>query len=419
MRSEKSSALMPEEEGRARILAALKPIETVEELSLLQARGRVLARQVVARRTQPPADMSAMDGYAVRAQDVQAAGARLRLIGESAAGHPFAGTVGVGETVRIFTGAEVPEGANAILIQENTQRDGKTVVATAPVETGRHIRRRGNDFRAKEIVLEAGIRLAPRHLALAAAADHGALAVTARPRVALFATGDELVAAGSQSLDPARAASTIVDSNGPALAALIEAAGGRLVHRGRLKDTPEAIGKIAKSAAEADLVITIGGVSVGDRDLVRARLPEHGFETNFWKLAIRPGKPLMFGHLDGVPLIGLPGNPVSALLTAQLFVVPALLRLQGMPGDALEPPLQPARLAAALPENGTRKSWLRATIERHGEGMPVARPLAGQDSAQLSSLAAADAFIVRPANAPAAEAGTIIDTLPLDPLPTI
>ncbi|RMF17708.1 MAG: molybdopterin molybdenumtransferase MoeA, partial [Alphaproteobacteria bacterium] len=161
------------------------------------------------------------------------------------------------------------------------------------------------------------------------------------------------------------------------------------------------------------------GVSVGDRDLVRAQLPEHGFETNFWKLAIRPGKPLMFGHLDGVPLIGLPGNPVSALLTAQLFVVPALLRLQGMPGDALEPPLQPARLAAALPENGARKSWLRAKIERNGEGMPLARPLVGQDSAQLSSLAVADAFIVRPAHAPAAEAGTIIDTLPLDPWPTI
>ncbi|RMF13163.1 MAG: molybdopterin molybdenumtransferase MoeA, partial [Alphaproteobacteria bacterium] len=234
MSPKKSSPLMPEEEGRARILAALKPIETVEELPLSQVRGRVLARPVEARRTQPPADMSAMDGYAVRAKDVRAAGARLRLIGESAAGHPFAGIVGAGETVRIFTGAEIPEGADAILIQENTERDGDTVVASAPVETGRHIRRRGHDFREKEIVLEAGVRLAPRHLALAAAADHGALAVTARPRIALFATGDELVAAGTADAHPG----AIVDSNGPALAALIEAAGGRLVHRGRLKDTP-------------------------------------------------------------------------------------------------------------------------------------------------------------------------------------
>ncbi len=415
MSDAKASPLMPEEEGRARMLAALAPLKRVEEVPLARAAGRVLARAVTARRTQPPADMSAMDGYAVRAEDAGAAGARLRLVGESAAGHPFAGRIGPGETVRIFTGAEVPAGADAILIQENARREGDLVIVAAAVKSGRHIRRRGNDFVQDAPVLEPGTRLAPRHLALAAAADHAWLAVAARPRVALFATGDELVAPGAAADRPA----AIVDSNSPALGALIEAAGGELVHHARLPDTPEAIAELARSAGKADLVVTIGGVSVGDRDLVRARLPEHGFETNFWKLAIKPGKPLMFGRLDATPLIGLPGNPVSALLTARLFLVPALLRLQGMPAERLAPSLSAARLAAPLAANGPRKAYLRAGLEAAEGGLALVRPFAGQDSAQLSGLAAARAFIVRPPHAPAAEAGTLVDILPLDPAPTI
>ena len=398
--------LIGEEEARRRLLAELAPIRETETRPLEEAAGRVLAADLAARLTQPPADLSAMDGYALRAADARP-GARLKVIGESAAGHPFAGRVGPGEAVRIFTGAAVPAGADAILVQEEARREGDVVIVAGDVTAGRHIRRAGGDFREGEVVLAAGTQLCVRHLALAAAADHAELPVVRRPRVRIFATGDELRPAGGAA-QPAG----IVDSNGPALAVMLRAAGAEIVERAILRDEERAIRRLAAAARDADLVVTIGGVSVGDRDLVRRLLPEHGFETAFWRIAIKPGKPLLFGRIGTTPLIGLPGNPVSALITARLFVVPALLRLQGVPPAAAEPVFTLAVLAADMPANGPRQAYVRAALGCE-DGRALVRPLAVQDSAHLSSLAAAGALIRRPPHAPAAAAGQPVPVLPL------
>ncbi len=400
-----AGSLITEEEARARLLAALDPIGEAETLPLEAALGRVLACEIRAGRTQPPCDLSAMDGYAVRAEEAQP-GVRLKVIGVSAAGHPFTGQVEAGEAVRIYTGAAVPAGADAILIQEQARREGQCVIVEAPVAQGRHIRRAGGDFREGETVLAPGTRLAVRHLALAAAADQASLPVIRRPRVKIYATGDELRPPGAAAKEP----HAIVDSNGPALAAMLRAAGAEVADRAILPDDEAAIRYLAAAAEDADLVITIGGVSVGDRDLVRRLLPEQGFETAFWRIAIKPGKPVLFGHVGGTPLIGLPGNPVSALVTARLFVVPALLRLQGVPADRCPPPLMMARLRDALPANGARRSYLRGVLWWEASSATV-RPLPVQDSAHLSSLAAADALIRRDAHAPPAEAGDMVPIL--------
>ncbi len=401
-----ASPLIEEEEARARLLAALDPIGAAEQVSLEAAAGRVLAGDIRARRTQPPCDLSAMDGYAIRADEARP-GARLAVIGVSAAGHPFPGRVEAGEAVRIYTGAALPAGADAILIQEDARREEQTVVVEAPVARGRHIRRAGGDFRNGETVLTAGTRLAVRHLALAAAADHATLPVVRRPRVKIYATGDELYPPGG-----AEASHAIVDSNGPALAAMLRTAGAEITDRAILPDDETAIRHLAAAAGEADLVVTIGGVSVGDRDLVRRLLPEHGFRTDFWRIAIKPGKPLLFGHIGGTPLIGLPGNPVSALVTACLFVVPALLRLQGVPAAECAPRSWRARLAEDLPANGSRRTYLRG-VTRWAGGTAMVGPLPVQDSAHLSSLARADVLIRREPHAPPAAAGEMVAVLPL------
>ncbi|RMF68275.1 MAG: molybdopterin molybdenumtransferase MoeA, partial [Alphaproteobacteria bacterium] len=398
--------MMDEDEARARLLAALDPVGEGESVPLEEALGRVLADNIVARRTQPPCDLSAMDGYAVRADDA-CPGARLRVIGVSAAGHPFSGRVGTGEAVRIFTGAAVPPGADAILIQEHARCEGKSILVEQKVARGRHIRRAGSDFVEGDPVLAAGLRLAPRHLALAAAADHAILPVSRRPRVKIFATGDELRPPGQ-----AAGKHAIVDCNSPALAGMLAAVGADIRARAILPDDEEAIRQLAAAAEGADLLVTIGGVSVGDRDLVRRLFPGYGFKTHFWRIAIKPGKPLLFGHVGEVPLIGLPGNPVSALVTARLFVVPALLRLQGVPAaDCMPRPLM-ARLEEDLPANGSRRSYLRAITGWAG-GMATVKPLPVQDSAHLRSLARADVLIRREPHAPPATAGEMVAILPL------
>ncbi|HTI01073.1 MAG TPA: gephyrin-like molybdotransferase Glp [Acidisoma sp.] len=395
-------------EARARILAGLSAT-TPETVSLAEALHRVTARPVVSRLSNPPGDVSAMDGYAVRAADA-ARGARLRLIGAAPAGHPFAGSVGPGETVRLFTGSLVPAGADTILIQENADAEGESVTVREAPGPGRHIRRMGQDFRAGDAVLTAGYRLSPRHIGLAAAAGHPWLTVHRRPRIVILCTGDEIALPG-EPLPPGG----VVSSNGAALAAFVRAAGGEPVLLPTVPDRLEAIAEAAAAAGGADMLITTGGASVGEHDLVQAGLASRGLVLDFWRIAMRPGKPLMHGRLGEVPMLGLPGNPVSALVCAILFLLPALQRLQGLPGHP--PAAEPVRLGSPLPANDIREDYVRASllVPEDGGGW-IAHPYGTQDSGQISRLAAADALLVRPPFAPALAVGEMVPAIRLAPL---
>jgi molybdopterin molybdotransferase len=384
------------EEARARILAALRPTP-IEVVALPDAWGRVTAAPIVARLTQPPADVSAMDGYALRAADGTAS-ARLALIGEAPAGHPFAGRVGPGEAVRLFTGSVVPDGADTVLAQEDTQRDGGVVIVAEAARPGRHIRRAGQDFAAGATVLPAGRRLGARDIGLAAAANHPWLTVRRRPVVAVLATGDEIAMPG-ETIGPGG----IVSSNSHALAALIRAGGGTPVILPVAGDTPGAMAEAAGGLGGVDMLVTTGGASVGDYDLVREGLSISGLALDFWQIAMRPGKPLMFGTLGGVPVLGLPGNPVSSVVCAILFLLPALDRLAGLPGDP--PATTAAVLGAPVPANDHRADHLRATLAAAPDGTLVATPDPRQDSSLLGVLARADALVLRPPHAPALPAG--------------
>ncbi len=392
------------EEARARILAPLRPVPA-ETVALATAWGRVLAAPVVARLDNPPGAVSAMDGYALRATDGQP-GARLRVIGEAPAGHPFAGSVQPGEAVRLYTGSLVPLGADAVLLQEDAAREGDWVEVREAVAAGRHVRPQGQDFALGDPLLAPGRRLSARDVGLAAAANHPWLTVHRRPRVALLATGDEIALPG----EPIRAGG-IVSSNTHALAALVHAAGGEPLTLPIAADTREALAGAALGAAGADLLVTTGGASVGDYDLVQAALGEHGFALDFWKVAMRPGKPLISGRLGGMPVLGLPGNPVSALVCALLFLWPAIGRLSGLPGDPL--PVTEARLGAELPPNDHRADHLRATLSHATDGALVATAFPRQDSAMLRVFANADALILRPPQAPSLAAGRTVPILQL------
>lgn len=392
--------LISVEEARRRILDGARRT-AAEEVPVAAAGGRVLAADLFARRTQPPFDASAMDGYAVRAADVAAPPACLAIVAEVAAGEAATVPVGPGEAARIFTGAPIPAGADAVLIQENARREGEAVVALEPVAPGRHVRRRGLDFAEGERLLPAGTRLSPAALGLAAAANHPFLSVARRPRVGVLATGDELVPPGT---DPGP--DRIVASNFPALAALVAEAGGEAIDLGIAPDDTAALGRAIATARGAglDVLVTVGGASVGEHDLVRATLAEAGMRLAFWRIAMRPGKPLMSGDLDGLAVLGLPGNPVSSLVCGALFLAPLVARLAGV-ADAT-PPLEPARLGAAVPANGEREDYMRArTVGVAPDGLPEVVPFDVQDSSMLSLLAAADVLLVRPPGAPAAAAG--------------
>jgi molybdopterin molybdotransferase len=395
------------EEARARILAGLRPVPA-EVVALAQAWGRVTAAPVVARLTQPPADVSAMDGYALRAAD-GAEGAVLEVIGDAPAGHPFAGEVGAGQTVRLFTGSLVPAGADAILLQEDATRDGARVRVNEAVRANRHIRRAGQDFAAGDLLLPAGRRMGARDVGLAAAGNTPWLTVRRRPRIAVLATGDEIAMPG----EPIPAGG-IVSSNSHALAALIRAAGGTATVLPVARDDRAAIAAVADAVTGIDMLVTTGGASVGDHDLVVAGLTERGLQVDFWKIAMRPGKPLVFGRLGPVPVLGLPGNPVSALVCAILFLLPALARLSGLP-DA-PPPVTEARLGAAMAANDARADHVRATLARDDAGRLVATPFPVQDSAMLRRLALADALILRAPHAPALPAGAEVPMIRLDSL---
>ncbi len=400
-------ALMPVSDALAAVLAGAEPLPE-EILALDRAYHRVLARDVAARRTQPPEAMSAMDGYAVRAADAATIYARLTVTGEVAAGRPFAGTVGPGEAVRIFTGGVIPEGADAVVIQEDTVADGNGVTIKEAAIPGRHIRPAGVDFSEGDVLLRKGIRLTERDLALAAAMNHPRLAVCRRPKVAILATGDELVAPGTTP-GPGQ----IVYSNGYALHALARSEGAETVDLGIAADTLESTSNGIRRAREsgADILVTTGGASVGDHDLVQQALRDEGISMAFWKIAIRPGKPMMYGRLDAMRVIGLPGNPVSSYVCAFLFMVPLIRALAGR--SVIHHQRERAVLGRDLGANDQREDYLRACLKLRGDGTPLAVPVSHQDSSLLANLAAAQVLLVRAPFAPKAEAGTPCEVLRL------
>jgi len=394
-------------EARDRMLRAFRPMPA-EQVALAAALGRALAEDVVARRTQPPVAVSAMDGYAVRAADVATVPARLTCIGEAPAGGAFSGTVGPGQAVRIFTGGPVPDGADAIAIQEDVVVYGADIVVHEGAPEGRYIRPAGLDFRAGTVGLKAGRRLGPREIGLAAAMDVPWLQVRRRPRVALLATGDEIVMPG----DPV-GPNQIVSSNVLALAAFVAERGGVPIDLGIARDTVQSLQAKAAGAVGADLLVTTGGASVGDHDLVQEALADRGLAIDFWKIAMRPGKPLMFGRFGEVPLIGLPGNPVSSLVCALLFLGPILDHMLGLP--ATEPRTAAARLGIDLAANDRREDYLRSRLTRNDDGELVATPFTKQDSSMMSLLVESDCLVVRAPHAPPARAGDVVTIIPLTP----
>lgn len=393
--------MIPVDEARRRIVAAFAPLPP-ELVPLDNALGRVLAEDVAARLTQPPAAVSAMDGYAVRAADVQSVPSTLRQIGAVAAGATFDGAVRAGECVRIFTGAPLPAGADAIVIQENTDASGDTVTVREGVSAGRYVRATGLDFKRGDVRLTAGRVLGVRDIGLAAAMNHPWLRVRRKPRIAILATGDEVVLPGDP-LGPGQ----IVSSNGPALAAFVSACGGEPISLGIARDSAVALQQAAEGARGADLLVTTGGASVGEHDLVRSALGERGLVLDFWQIAMRPGKPLIFGRIGETPLLGMPGNPVSSLVCSLIFLKPAMERMLGLSGNSTAQ--STARLGHDLAANDRREDYLRASLTSDAGGQLVATPFDKQDSSMLSLMAGADCLVIRRPNAPPAKAGEQVE----------
>ena len=389
-------------EARARILADLRPTAT-ETVSIAQAWGRVLAEPVLARLDQPPSDVSAMDGYALRAEDP----GPWTVIGSAPAGHPFAGSVGPNQAVRLFTGSFVPPGADAVAIQEDADRDGDRLTLRERPRPGRHIRPAGGDFASGQALLAPGTRLSARAIGLSAASNHPWLTVHRRPRVAILATGDEIALPGEKVPQGG-----IVSSNAHALAALVAGAGADPVVLPIARDTVDAIAVTAEQLGGIDLLVTTGGASVGDHDLVQRGLGERGFALDFWQIAMRPGKPLIFGRLGSTPVLGLPGNPVSVVVCGILFMAPAIARLAGRSESHVM--FGTARLTAPVPQNDRREDHLRARLTTGEGGELLVEPFAQQDSSHLRVLAEAGALIQRPPHAPPAPAGTFVPIIRLD-----
>lgn len=403
-------SLLPVEEALARLLTAALPIAETEAVSLHEANGRVLAADLAARLTQPPFDASAMDGYALRAADAAEIGSVLTVIGESAAGHGYSGQVGPGETVRIFTGAPVPDDADSILLQEDAEKlDDARIRTTFPVTLGRHIRPRGQDFAEGDIGLAAGTRLDFSHLTLAAAMNHATLPVFRRPRIAILATGDELVSPGD-----APRPSQIIGSNTFGIAALARDNGAEVIDLGIVPDDRglllQAVESVRRSGV--DVLVTLGGASVGDHDLVQSTLVSAGMELDFWRIAMRPGKPLMVGRLGEMQVMGLPGNPISSLVCGLLFLEPLLCHF----GHLLpRRRMAMARSSKALSPNDKRQDYVRARLVADGGEIPTVESFGKQDSSMMRIFSQSDCLIVRPPNAPAVEAGDIVPVLLLRP----
>jgi molybdopterin molybdotransferase len=395
------------EEALSRLLAPLEKLP-LEQISIVDAVGRVLAEDLSARRTQPPFAVSAMDGYAVRAEDLAAVPVQLRIVAEVPAGAGFGGRVGPGEAARIFTGAPMPAGTDTIVIQEDTERDGDRVRVLEGAARGRYVRREGLDFGEGDVLLRAGRRLTARDIGLAAAMNRPWLFVHRKPRVGILSTGDEIVMPGDP-IGPHQ----IVSSNSLSLAAFVAACGGIPVSVGNAPDDPAALRQVAAATRGVDLLVTTGGASVGEHDLVRDVLGADGLELDFWQIAMRPGKPLMVGRYRGTPMVGLPGNPVSTLVCALLFLRPALDRLSGAVSAKEAAPT--ARLGTALPNNDRRQDYLRSRLVRAEDGTLEVFPFDVQDSSMMRLLSAADCLVVRPPHAPAIAAGA---TVPIVPFPS-
>ena len=392
-------ALMPVAEALQRVLADAKPLPG-ETVFLNETLGRVLTKDVTALRTQPPAAVSAMDGYAVRASDVATAPVTLKVIGEVAAGHPFAKQVAGGQAVRIFTGGVMPTGSDTVVIQELATSAGDSVTIEKPTSKGRNVRAQGIDFARDQVLLHKGHRLTDRDLMLAAAMNHPSLSVHRRPKVAVLGTGDELVAPGSEP-----GPGEIVYSNGFALTALAHNEGAEVHDLGIARDSIADIVSAVRRARNwnADILLTSGGASVGEHDLVQRALAAEGLDLSFWRVALRPGRPMMHGRLGGMQVLGVPGNPVSSFVCAFLFLVPLIRRLAGR--QDIERIPQAARLGRDLPANDERTDYLRATLVAGTDGL-VATPLPDQDSSLMAPLAKADCLVIREPHAAAAAKGS-------------
>ena len=398
-------ALLPVDEALARILQDVKPI-AAETVPLAGAAGRVLAEALKAKRDQPPFDASAMDGYAVRAEDAAQVPVRLKTIGMAAAGHGFQGAVKTGQAVRIFTGAPLPRGSDCVVIQENTTAEVGLVNVNRAARQGQNVRNRGLDFKAGETLLSPGIRLNARDIGLAAAMNCATVRVRRKPLVAVIATGDELVLPGQRPR-----ADQISSSNSHALTAMAEHFGATVLNLGIVADSLKATERAIVRSARADILLTSGGASVGDHDFVQEALKRSGVKLDFWKIAMRPGKPFMYGRRGRQRVMGLPGNPVSALVCARLFLKPLLDALLGLAGQR-EPVM--ARLGAPMEANDSRQDYVRARLSGGPDGARIATPYARQDSSMQRTLRESHCLIVRPPQASAAAKGELVSILPLD-----
>ncbi|WP_262695120.1 molybdopterin molybdotransferase MoeA [Kordiimonas aquimaris] len=392
------------EQAFARIVGDAKPLQT-EKVAVENASGRVIASPVAARRSQPGTALSAMDGYAVNSAEIKGKDVSLKVTGESAAGHPFSGIVGSGETIRIFTGAAVPEGCDQVVIQENVERVDDIINTQEVSKPQNNVRPKGADFNERQVVLDSGTFMSPKSIGLAAAAGQSHLMVYRAPKIAILSTGDELASPDKALFNPYET----VDSVKPQLSAMMKEIGAIVSFVGSAGDSPEALEVAIDAASDADILVTVGGASVGDKDFVQQALKNKGLILNFWKVAMRPGKPLIFGKRESQYVVGLPGNPASAFVCAILFLRPLVDKLMGRPAPLPSGVLLPT--ATALPANGPRQHYLRARLignagERHVDAA------ASQDSSLQTVLAQCDGLIIRPMDAPAAQAGSLVPFIP-------
>lgn len=401
-------SLLPVDEALERLLDGAEP-KGEEQVSIGNAHGRILSQNITSKRAQPPFNASAMDGYAVRYVDANKVGMTLRVVGESAAGHRFSGSIGQGEAVRIFTGAPVPDDADTILIQENTKVVQDNIIeVTDPAQANRHIRLKGVDFDEDQMLLEKSRYLDYSALTLTACMNQSHVFVFQKPNVCVLATGDELVEPGGTPDE-----NQIISSNSYGVTALCSNAGANVHDLGIAFDNMDDIKERVQKAidSKADILVTIGGASVGDYDLVQKALVDMGMELNFWKIAMRPGKPLMFGKLGDMRFIGLPGNPASCLVTAILFLAPLVRKLAGNPALQI---IQKAKTTIDLPENAERQDYMRARVERDENGELIATPFSRQDSSLVRVFADANGLLIRTPNAKSAKTGDICDVILLN-----
>ncbi|MAU42021.1 MAG: molybdopterin molybdenumtransferase MoeA [Kordiimonas sp.] len=392
----------------SQMLGRLSPIGT-EVIPTTEALGRVTRTKIRANLSQPPFHASAMDGYAVRHEDIQNLPATLTVIDEIPAGVIPTKSITTGQAMRIFTGAPLPDGADTVIMQESTTSTGQHVTIHKGADLGCNIRRCGNDFAKNEMLIADGHYLQPRNLGLITAANVPHVTVTRKPRVALLATGDELVPLG-QPAGPGQ----IVSSNTILLTALLNAQGADVIDLGIAPDDEDGLRIMSRDVRDVDLFVTIGGASVGDHDLVQKVLKGEGLDVDFWRIAMKPGKPLIFGHFRDIPMLGLPGNPASAFVCALIFLLPALFKIQGRMDTSL--PIHYYPLAHDLPENGPRQDYKRGQLHPSVDGHAVVHTAAQQDSAKLSVVSAADCLVIRPPHAPAVVAGTMVPVIPFDDL---